>query len=201
MGQRVRVIKDLPAIKLVGRQIGPLVAGQEAEFEPWEAGVLERHGYIEPIQRLTTIELRKLVLVEERSHQLEPLPPDFYSSIAQQIAYLRATGQQDKVEEFQSAVDALLEVRVQKLLQSALSPASAENLPPEEKFLVNRLAIALEGWSQWLSKLFEKKAGEEAGKHDEEFGGNIRDVVGNETNIQKQGVPAPNLYTRGTTTP
>ncbi|MCS7131166.1 MAG: hypothetical protein NZ934_00320, partial [Hadesarchaea archaeon] len=59
-GQRVRIVKDVPQIKLVGRQIGPFSAGQEVELEPWEANVFERHGFAEPVQKLTTAEVRKL---------------------------------------------------------------------------------------------------------------------------------------------
>ena len=157
MKQSVRVLRDLPEIKLVGRRVGPLVVGQEAEFEPWEVTVLERHGFVEPIQKLTTAELRKFMLAEERAPGLGPLPSNFYAAVAERAASIQISGQPDEVEEFRAAVGALAEIRTHKLLRAALSPANVENMSPEERFFVNRLAIALEDWGRWLSELLEKE--------------------------------------------
>ncbi len=148
----------MPEIKLVGRRIGPLVAGQEAEFEPWEVKVLERHELVEPIQRLTTAELRKFMLAEERASGLGLLPSNFYAMLAQRAASIQTSGQPDEIGEFRAAAGTLAEIRTHKLLQAALSPANAENLLPEERFIVNRLAMALEDWGRWLSELIEKEA-------------------------------------------
>jgi hypothetical protein len=201
MGQRVRILRDVPQVKLVGRQIGPFLAGQEVELEPWEAKVFERHGLAEPVQRLNIAEVRKLLLAEERTAWIGALPPDFYEMIPQAVSSLRAEGQPEKLEEFRAAVWSLLELRLEKLLRAAFSPADLEDLPSREKFLINRLAKVIKDWNEWLDDLFEKKVGEEAGGHDEKFGGNIRDVVGNEADIQKQGVPSPDLHARGTAPP
>jgi DNA replication initiation complex subunit (GINS family) len=137
--------------------VGPLIAGQEAEFEPWEVRVLERHGLVEPIQRLTTAELRKFMLAEERASGLGPLPPSFYAAVAQRAASMRASSQPDEIEEFRAAFEALTEIRTHKLLRAALSPANAENMLPEERFIVNRLAMVLEDWWRWLTELLEKE--------------------------------------------
>ena len=77
--------------------------------------------------------------------------------VAQRAASIRASGQPDEIEEFRAAFEALTEIRTQKLLRAALSPANAENLLPEERFFVNRLAMALEDWGRWLSELLEKE--------------------------------------------
>ena len=151
------MLQDLPEIKLVGRRVGPLVAGQEAEFEPWEVKVLERHELVEPIQRLTTAELRKFMLAEERAPGLGSLPSNFYAMVGQRSASMRTSSQPDEIEEFRAAFEALTEIRTHKLLRAALSPANAENLLPEERFFVNRLAMALEDWGRWLSELLEKE--------------------------------------------
>jgi hypothetical protein len=156
--QRVRVLKDLPEVKLVGRRVGPLVVGQETEFEPWEVKVLERHEVIEPIQRITTAELRKFMLAEERAPGVVQLPSNFYAIISQRAAIISKSGQQEEIKEFRAAFEALAEVRTQKLLRVALSPANAENLLPEERFIVNRLAMALEDWGEWLAEIFGKEA-------------------------------------------
>lgn len=197
MRQRVRVIQDLPAIKLVGRQLGPLAKGEETEIEPWEAEVLERHGFVEPIRKLATTDIRKFILAEERESKPAPLPLDFYSLVAQKIASLRAAGEHEEAEEIKVQVTTLMEIRVPKLLRLALSPENLGELPPEERFLINRLAAMLDSWSGRLNELFEK-AGEEAGKND--FGGPVRRVAGNKADIQKQGIPAPELHAGGTAT-
>jgi len=196
--KRVRVLKDLLAMKLVGRQLGPLAEGEETELETWEAAVLERHGFVEPLQKLTSVELRKLLLAEERESELTPLPNDFYSSISQEIAFARAAGEHGKVEEIQTQVLALMEVRIPKLVRLALSPEGAGSLPPQERFLINRLAATLDGWSKRLNESLEK-AGEEVGKN--EFGKPVRHAVGDEADIQKPGVSTTELHTRGTTAP
>lgn len=138
--------------------MGPLVVGQETEFEPWEVKVLERHGVIEPIQRITTAELRKFMLAEERAPGIVQLPSNFYAIISQRASSISKSGQQEEIEEFRAAFEALAEVRTQKLLRVALSPANPENLLPEERFIVNRLAMALEDWGQWLTEIFGKEA-------------------------------------------
>jgi len=196
--KRVRILKDLPAMKLVGRQLGPLAEGEETELEAWEAAVLERHGFVEPIQKLTLVELRKLLLAEERESEPAPLPVDFYSSIAQEIAFARAAGEHEKAEEIRTQVSTLMEVRIPKLVRFALYPEGAGPLPPQERFLINRLAATLDIWGKRLNESLEK-AGEEVGKN--EFGRPVRHAAGDEADIQKPGVSTPELHTRGTTTP
>jgi hypothetical protein len=194
MKQRVRIIRDLPVIKLVGRQIGPLGAGQEGEFEPWEVAILERHGFAEAIQKLTTVELRKFTLAEERASRPQPLPPNFYSLIAQQAASLRRAWKHDELQELKTAATILTDIRVQKLMQLAASPIEIENLPLEEKFLVNSLAAVLEDWNRWFESLFGKEPEEEVGEREREIRGAVRDVTGDAPHIQKQGVPASDLH-------
>jgi len=190
---RVKVLKDLNAVELIGRRVGPLISGQEVDLEPWEATVLERHGFVDPIQKLTLGDIRKLMLTEERSPTPLSLPEDFYAAVARRADHLRSEGQSDMIEELRAAVRALAEIRVQKLVRLALSPSNAGDLPPEERHLVNRLSIAIEEWEIWLNGLFEK-AGEEVGGNDE-VGGPVRHAAGDEAHIQKQGVPAPDVHT------
>jgi hypothetical protein len=197
--KRIRIIKDLPVMKLVGRQLGPLAEGEETELETWEAAVLERHGFAEPLQKLTPAELRKLLLAEERESELTPIPDDFYSLVAQKIRFARAAGEHEKAREIQNQVSTLMEVRIPKLVRLALSPEGAGSLPPQERFLINRLAVTLDGWIKRLNESLEK-AGEEVGKN-EEFRRPVRHAVGNKADIQKPGVSATELHARGTTAP
>lgn len=189
------MIRDLPAIKLVGRQLGPLAKGEETELEPWEVEVLERHGFVEPIKKFATMDIRKFIFAEERESEPASLPLNFYSMVIQKISSLRAAGEYGEAEEIKAQVATLIEVRVPKLLRLALFPENPVELPPEERFLINRLAATLDNWSRRLNELFEK-SGEEAGKNG--FGRSVRRVVEDKADIQKQGIPAPELHARGT---
>ncbi len=197
--RRVRVLRDLSEIKLVGKPLGPLADGEETQLEAWEAAVLERHGIVECFQKLTSTELRKLLLAEERESGLTPIPIDFYSSVAQKIEFARAAGQHEEAEEIQTQVLSLMEIRVPKLVRLAISPESVGSLPPQELFLINRLAVVLDSWSERLRESFEK-VGEEVGRN-EKNGRSVRHAVGDETDIQKPRVPAAELHARGTTAP
>ena len=198
MKQRVRIVRDFPALKLVGRQLGPFAAGQETDLEIFEAAVLERNGFAESLQKITPTELRKLMLEEERISEPAALQQGFYASLAQCVSDSRKAGQQEEVEELHAALAALIETRVQKLVRLATSPPVPENLLPEEKFLVNRLTMVLEDWNRWLENSFRKE--EEVGEIGK-FGGTIRHVVGGAPDIQKSGVSASNVHTGGTTAP
>jgi len=197
MKQRVRIIRDFPVVELVGRQLGPFTAGQEAELEPCEAVVLVKHGFAELDPKITVTELRKLQLAEERILEPAPLPLGFYVSLTQHISNLRAANQQEEIEELRTAVAALVEVRTPKLVRAAISPVATENMSPEEKLFVNRLMVVLEDWNNWLESLFEK---EEVGGNGK-FGGAVRHAVGGVPDIQKQGVPAPDVHASGTAAP
>ena len=190
MKQKVRIRRDFPAVSLVGRQLGPFVAGQELELEAWEASVFEKHGFGEAIQKLKLIELKKFMLEEERKSELAVLRQDFYTSLLHTISDMRAKEQLEEIEELRSAVVAFSEMRLQKLVRLATSQMPSENLLPEEKFLVNRLVIAIEDWNKWLESLFQKEEVGENGK----FGGTFRHAVGGTPDIQKSGVSATDVH-------
>jgi hypothetical protein len=190
MKQKVRILRDFPAVSLVGRQLGPFVAGQEVELEVWEVSVFEKHGFGEAIQKLKLIGLKKLMLEEERKSEPAVLRQDFYTSLLHTISDLRVKEQLEEIEELRSAVAAFSEMRLQKLVRFATSQMPSENLPPEEKFLVNRLAMAIEDWNKWLESLFQKEEVGENGK----FGGTLRHAVGSAPDIQKSGVSATDVH-------
>jgi len=191
MKEHVRVLKDMQEVKLVGRQLGPLTTGEETELWPWEAEVLERHGIVMLTLKPTFAELRKLILMEERSSGLAPLPEYFYSSVAREISTLRASGDIEKADGFKTQTLALVEIRLYKLVRLALSPGDIEGLSLEEHFLVNRLADVFENWGRELSESLEK-AGEEAEK--DGFGRPVRRAVGDEADIQKPRIHASELH-------
>ena len=160
---KVKAIRDLPELKLVGRSLGPLTAGQTAELEPWEASVLEKLGYVEPAQQLTLTEIRKLMLAEEKSSELGALPSDFYEAISQKLKRLREEGKPDEARELKAALEALLELRIPKLLERALDPKAVKNVTPEELFLVHQLASSLKDWEHWINRLASFGGDDEAG--------------------------------------
>lgn len=192
MKEHVRVIKDMPELKLAGRQLGPFSDGEEITLWSCEAVVLERHGIVVPTKKPTISELRKLVLTEERSSGLATLPENFYSSAMHETSNLKIGGDLEKADGLKAQTMTLLETRLPKLLRLALSPESLGEMPLEERFLVNRLVGVLESWNQGLNDLFEK-IGEEAGK--DEFGRSVRHVAGDEADIQKPRVPTLELHT------
>ncbi|MDI6643003.1 MAG: hypothetical protein QMD95_03015 [Candidatus Hodarchaeaceae archaeon] len=191
MKKNIRVLLDMPELKLINRKLGPFEAGDEVELWAWDATVLERHGIAAPVQKPPISELRRQILAEERSIELAPLSEDFYSEVARNISTLRAAGDFEKAEELKAQTLALLEIRLPKLVRLALSP-EGKSLPLEEHFLINRLASVVENWTQRLSESFEE-AGEEVEKN--ELGGPIRHAAGDEADIQKPRVPAPKLHT------
>lgn len=146
---KARVIKDMPELKLVGRSLGPLAEGQNLELEPWEALVLERLGYVELTQPITLAEVRRLTLVEERSSGLGALPPDFYKLALQKLQALKMEGRPE-AQELKASLEALIQLRLPKLLEGALDPRAVKNLTPEEASLVHHLARILHWWEREL---------------------------------------------------
>jgi len=185
MRQRVRFLKDFPQLGLVGKKLGPFSADTEVELWDWEADVLARRGFLEKNNVLAAGEIRRRTMSEDRSSVLEPLPDDFYLSLRSSIAAARAVGDVARAEEMKSGAQALLDVRLPKLLRLALSPAELKEAPPEERFLVNRLASTIDGWSRKIGKIL----GEEEVKS--EFGGALQHAVGDEARIQEKGISAP----------
>lgn len=167
MKVRVRAVKDIPKIELVGRHLGPFMQGQELELEPWESEVLEAHGLVEPIQKLTLSEMKKFLFAEGRTAGLYQLPSNFYSILQEKATLLVSLKKFDELDELRHAAESLVEARLPKLLK-LLPVREGPDLPPEERFLLNRLAKTLDGWTEWLGSFFKK---EEVSEND--FGGPI----------------------------
>ncbi|MFH1821291.1 MAG: hypothetical protein ABH852_02470 [Methanobacteriota archaeon] len=196
MKQRVRVLKDIPEVKLVKRKIGPWVTGDELELWVWDVAVLKRQGVAEVHQPTTASEIRMLVLAEERSLELSPLPEGFYNSIARGVSTLLHEGKKEAANELMSQTFSLLELRMPKLIRLALSPEVPSGLTPEEHFLANNVTETVENWNRRLREFFEFR--EEVGKNEE--GKSVQRVAGDKADIQKQGVSEAELYTRGAAT-
>lgn len=185
MKQLVRVLQDFPEMKLVGRELGPFTEGEEVSVEPWEALVLEEREIIEPMENFSLVGLRKQLMKEEKSSRLEDLPPNFYFIISLEIEKLRQKRKIEKAEEMKDVVKSLLSLRVQKIVKMAISSTTAEGLPPEEIFLLNRLSQTLESWRRRLDRLFEKPHSEEVGAHKRGIRRSIQRIVGNTESIQE----------------
>jgi hypothetical protein len=168
MKVQVRAVKDIPKIELVGRDLGPFVQGQELELEPWQSEVLGLHGLVEPIQKLTLSEMKKFLFAEGRTASLGQLPPNFYSMLREKAVSLIALKKFDELDEFRRVAESLVEARLPKLLK-LLPIRESLDIPPEEKYLLNRLAKTLNGWTEWLGSFF--KVEEEVSRDD--FGGTV----------------------------
>lgn len=168
MRQQVKVVNDVPLTDLCGRQLGPLEPGEEIEAWVWEAKVLERHGLAER-RKISSTEIRQLIISEERSPDIEKLPENFYFSVREEISKHHASGHHEEADELKSQILALIEIRLPKLLNLVLSPEDSHETLDEEKFLINRLASLLTDWNRKLERFLE--AGEEVNRGD--FRGNI----------------------------
>jgi len=193
MKQRVRILKDLPEIRLVKRKLGPLVSGDEMELWTWDAAALKRQGVAVILQPMTASEIRMQLLAEERSLGLSALPEDFYIAVAHNVSLLLSEGRKEEAKELVTQVLSLLEIRLPKIITLALSPEVPSGLTPEERFLANSVAETVENWTGRLRKLLEFE--EEVGKNGK--GRSIQRVAGDETDIQKQGVSEAELHAGG----
>ncbi|MEM2890204.1 MAG: hypothetical protein QW358_02515 [Candidatus Hadarchaeum sp.] len=197
MKQRVRVIRDLPEVELVGRKLGPLAVGDETELWLWDANALRKSEFVDFLQPITTAEIRKLVFAEERGSEPLPLSDNFYVSAASSVFSLLQEGRKKEADEIISQVFLLLDARLPKLIRLAFSPEVPSGLTPEERLLVNEVSEVIDDWNRRLRRLFEFR--EEVGKNGE--GRPVQYVVGDKADIQKQGVPEAELHSGGTTAP
>jgi hypothetical protein len=163
MRQHVKILKKVEAFDISGTKFGPFEASDEVDVWSWEANVLERHGLAER-QRITPTQVRQLIISEERNSVLENLPENFYFSVRDEISALHKSNDGAKAQELKSHVSALLETRLTKLLKLVPSPEESANIPPEERFLVNRLAAVFKAWSKNLEGFLGTQ--EEADKGD-----------------------------------
>ncbi len=193
MRQRVRVLQDIPETQLVKRKLGPLSSGDELEMWNWDAAVLKKQGLAEVVQP-TTADIRKLILQEERSLEMSPLPEGFYEQIARGVSALLHDGKKEEADELVSQTFSLLEMRMPKLMRLALSPETPHGLTPEEHFLANTVTETVENWYRRLRERFVVGE-EEVGKHEE--GRLVQRAAGDKADIQKQGVPEAELHAGG----
>ncbi len=184
MKQPVEFIQDFPEIKLVGRKLGPYREGEEVKLRPWIASILESKGLVRFVDNFSLTDLRKRMIREEKSSQLEDIPSYFYLAVSQKIANLRENGRDEKADELEDAVDSLISLRIKKIADRAVSSTVPKGIPPEEKFLLNMLAHSLDIWRQRLDSLFEKKSKKEAGVHERRIRRGLQGIVRNPANIQ-----------------
>lgn len=185
MKKMVRMKRDFPEMKLAGRKIGPFKKGEEVRLRPWEASIFEDNGLVEPVNDFSSTGLRKFLMAEGRSSQLEDLPPHFYQSVSQEIQKLQQRGEDQRAGEIKEVFDSLISLRIQKLAKVAVSPAVSKDLPPEESFLVNRLSHALRVWRNRLDRLFRKKPTEGVGAHEKKFRRSVQEIVRHAADIQE----------------
>ena len=194
MKQHVRILKDMPEVKLVKRRLGPLVSGDEMELWAWDATVLKRQGVAEILQPTTASEIRMLVLSEERSLELSVLSDDFYSAIARNVSALLSEGKKEEANELMAQTFSLLEMRMSKIIRLALSPEVPSGLTPEEHFLANSVTETVENWTRRLRESLEFGE-EEVGKNEKRR--SVQLVAGDKADIQKQGVSEAELHAGG----
>lgn len=132
----LQAVLELPELESVEPQ-------EELEVEEWTARTLIRKGMAEPVGTPDLMELRRLILAEERSRELRELPEDFISKLS------LTPGAPDQAQ-LLKAVEELMEIRVQKIL--AAFPHRDKNMLPEEVRLLNLIEADFEGWREELKR-------------------------------------------------
>jgi Na+/phosphate symporter len=122
-----------------------IMAGEEVEVEEWTARTLIKKRMAEIVEPLTFVELRRMVLAEERERGLRELPPDFLVRLS--LALEQAGELRNQMVE---AVEELLETRIQKILSNL--PYKSENMLPEEVALLNLLSVEVERWKEEMKR-------------------------------------------------
>jgi hypothetical protein len=163
MKVKVRILREVPQLRLHGQALGPFEEGEEAELWSWQARALVKRGEAE-IEEISAVEIRRKIISEENSQELGGLPENFYPLIRENILRLRSAGREEEARELKSLTLALVDVRLSKLLRMIFDPESAPAVP-EERFLLNQLFFVLNSWGSDLEKFLE--TGEEANPHDE----------------------------------
>lgn len=184
MKRHVKVIQDFPEVELVGRKLGPFKKGEEVRLRAWEASILEDRGVVRTEDVFSPTGLRKLLIREEKSSQLEDIPSHFYQSVSQKIEKLCKEGEKEKADEIKEAVISLISLRIQKIARMTISSVEPEEVPPEEVFLVNRLSQSLKVWRERLDQIFEKTH-KEAGAHEKRIRRSIQGIVRDTADIQE----------------
>lgn len=185
MDQIVKVVEEFPEVKLVGRKLGPFAEGKEIRVRPWEVPILEDRGLVEPVEDFSPVDIRKRLIAEEKSSQLEDIPPYFYISASHKLRKLRDKGETEEAKKLREALDSFISVRVRKLSKVAVSSIKPENLPPEEMFLLNRLFHVLRTWKKRLDRFFERIHNEEVGAPGKRIRRSIQGIVRNTADIQE----------------
>ncbi len=181
--KKVEFVQDFPKIELVGRKLGPFREGEEADLRPWEAYILEEEGFLEFSSNISTTYIRKILIREEKSPQLENLPSSFYQSVSLKVERLHKEGNLEELEELMDIVNSLVNFRIKKIARITISCAKPENILPEEQVFVSLLSHALSTWEDRLYRLFEKDLNKEAGTPERKVWDSIQRITGKPTNI------------------
>jgi len=159
---KVKILSDVPSFQLVGQDWGPFESGEETELPSWCARVLVRKGVAEP-QMISSAELRRKIISEENTLDLNDIESDFYSRVRESVSRLREEARNEEAEELKSFTLTLAEVRLPKLLKAVFDPEGT-HATFEEKFLLNQISSILNLWTDNLRQFID---GEEARQHGE----------------------------------
>ena len=139
MKVKIRLLQAVPELP----ELESVEPHEEVEVEEWTARTLIRKGMAEPVGVPDLVELKRLILAEERSRELRELPEDFIPKLS---LALSAPDQAQLLK----AVEELMEIRVQKIL--AAFPHRDKNMLPEEVRLLNLMEADFESWKEELKR-------------------------------------------------
>ncbi|MFP4005247.1 MAG: hypothetical protein ACLFUR_00815 [Candidatus Hadarchaeia archaeon] len=180
---RAEVKERFSEINLVGRSLGPYAEGEEVLLRPWEISILREEGLVEPVEDFSTVGIRKRLMSERKSSQLEDLSSGFYQMVEMRITELLDKGENEEVENMRDVLNSLINLRVQKIAKIVASSISPKDMPPMEMLLVNKLSKSLAAWKERLGRILDRSEKEEVGAPDREIRRSIQRIVGDTTDI------------------
>ncbi|HDO21028.1 MAG: DNA replication complex GINS family protein [archaeon GB-1845-036] len=162
--------KAYSPIRIGDAKIDLNAEGLEIQLPRWAARRLFQLGLIE-IKSIDEIGLRELLRMlwrESREINLTSIDPHFYPKIKRTLRKIREEIKENlqpetiqKLKRFENTVMDIINCRIQKIVQAALSEAIPqilmENMTIEEKALLGEIKQIIKKWKEYMLKGEEEK--------------------------------------------
>lgn len=159
-----RAVKDFKnSIEVLGRNIGPFIAGNHYRMEYWAVKPFLKHDILELTDRekLDVQKIQKLAFTESRASQIEKIDENLFFAIREYLDILKSKNQQDRrFRDVYSNVQDLISVRLGKigsLSQAKQTMRLIQNLTAEEKVLIEKLSTSFREWNKFFLEDVKKK--------------------------------------------
>jgi hypothetical protein len=152
--------KDTQRLTIGGIEIGPFQSGVQADLPNWAIEILQENGIVEllPAEAYeSTRRLSNLHRMEMKDHELQTFHPLLYTAVSRKILKLQRDKTSidprslEEMEQLQSMMSALVEIRRSKVVRAAVARAYTEKrrqMTNEERWLCERLTNLLSSWRE-----------------------------------------------------